>query len=43
MTTEIPGADKSLARSGKKQAAPFKIVTGRGLDLARVRTGGGLL
>jgi hypothetical protein len=28
----IPGADKSLTRPGKKQAAPVKIVMGRGKD-----------
>jgi len=26
------GADKSLARPGRKQAAPVKIVMGRGMD-----------
>ena len=26
------GADKSLARPGKKQAAPVKSVMGRGMD-----------
>jgi len=26
------GADKSLARSGRKQAAPVKSVMGRGMD-----------
>ena len=29
---KIPGADKSLARSGRKQAAPVKSVMGRGMD-----------
>jgi len=28
----LPGADKSLARPGKKQAAPVKRVIGRGMD-----------
>jgi len=28
----LPGADKSLARPGKKQAAPVKNVMGRGMD-----------
>ena len=28
----IPGADKSLARPGRKQAAPVKSVMGRGMD-----------
>ena len=37
------GADKSLARPGSQQAAPVKSVMGRGMDLARVGTGGGLL
>ena len=38
------GADKSLARPGRKQAAHVKSVMGRGwIDLARVGTGGGLL
>ena len=37
------GADKSLARPGRKQAAPVKSVMGRRIDLARVGTGGGLL
>ena len=37
------GADKSLARPGRKQTAPVKSVMGRGIDLARVGTGGGLL
>jgi len=36
-------ADKSLARPGRKQAAPVKSVMGRGMDSARVGTGGGLL
>ena len=29
---KIPGADKSLARPGSKQAAPVKSVIGRGMD-----------
>jgi len=38
------GADKSLARRGRKQAAPVKIVMAEEwIDLARVGTGGGLL
>jgi len=28
----LPGADKSLARRGRKQAAPVKSVMGRGMD-----------
>ena len=36
-------ADKSLARLGKKQVAPLRSVMGRGIELARVGTGGGLL
>ena len=30
---EYRGADKSLARAGKKQAAPVKSVMGRGIGL----------
>jgi len=38
------GADKSLARPGRKQAAPVKNVVGEEwIDLARVGTGGGPL
>ena len=37
------GADKSLARPGRKQAAPVKTVMGRGMDLVRLGTDGGLL
>ena len=37
------GADKSLARLERRQAAPVRSVMGRGIDLARVGTGGGLL
>jgi len=38
------GADKSLARPGRKQAVPVKSVTGREwIDGARVGIGGGLL
>ena len=36
-------ADKSLARLERRQAAPVRSVMGRGIDLARVGTGGGLL
>ena len=28
----LPGADKSLARPGRKRAAPVKSVMGRGMD-----------
>jgi len=28
----MSGADKSLAQPGRKQAAPVKIVMGRGMD-----------
>jgi len=31
-TNKYRGADKSLARPGKKQAAPVKSVMGRGMD-----------
>jgi len=38
------GADKSLARPGRKQAALVKSVMAQEwIDLARVGTGGGLL
>jgi len=38
------GADKSLARPGRKQAAPVKLCWAEEwIDLARVGTGGGLL
>jgi len=37
------GADKSLARPGRKQAVPVKNAMGRGMDMGRVGTGGGLL
>ena len=33
MNKQIPGADKSLARPGRKQAAPVKSVMGREMDL----------
>ena len=43
-TTNYRDTDKSLARPGRKQAAPVKSVMGRAMDdLVRVRTGGGLL
>ena len=32
LSTEDRGADKSLARPGRKQAAPVKSVMGRGMD-----------
>jgi hypothetical protein len=38
------GANKSLARPGRKQAAPVKVCWAEEwIDLARVGTGGGLL
>ena len=38
------GGDKSLARPGRKQAAPVKcVMEADWVDLARVGTGGGLL
>jgi len=32
ITSPYRGADKSLARTGRKQAAPVKSVMGRGMD-----------
>jgi len=37
------GDDKSLAQLRMKKAAPVRSVMGRGIDLARVGRGGGLL
>ena len=42
-TQQQRGADKTLARLGRKQTAPLRSVMGRGIDLARVGRGGGLL
>jgi len=37
------GADKSLARPGRKKDALVKGMMSRGMDMSRVGTGGGLL
>ena len=39
----LPGTDKSLARPGRKQAAPVKSAMGRWIDLGIIGIGGGLL